>query len=286
MNPNNVDTAQDLLSSQNWPIFGIAAGVVLIVVFLVVVIGRKNKAPLNVFFWILLVIFLAALGFTLYKLYEYSAWIYVGPMDWMTFGIAAAIALITWIGLIIRAGRRDQPAGMLSPESVFCTACGAKNKMGNRFCFSCGAPVYTDSNNAGETAAITPGSLPGNGEPFPVNTPAAGRPKNALPKWVMPLVITLCVAAPILGVAIGMQDIANNGSNSSNSSIDPCAEVKSKLESWDNCDCSNTQGDSVHCIVKARDAANCYIDSHGIRMCTEGIGDGFVPKVCVPKCNK
>jgi hypothetical protein len=82
------------------------------------------------------------------------------------------------------------------------------------------------------------------------------------------------------------QNINQNSSSNSSSSAAACAEANAMFESWEDCDCSNMQGDYVHCIVKARDAANCYIDSNGIRMCTEGIGDGFVPKVCVPKCNK
>jgi hypothetical protein len=224
---------------------------------------EKGKSSRLYFLWLVVIIFILALGFTLYKLYQFSTWIYVGPMDWMTFGIAGAVVLITFISIL----RLSSPANIK----------GGSAQAGQRY-------LVVPANNM-------PASMPTPSEPFhhpvsagpgvlPKNVPSVSSAKKGLDSGWIGFFAILAVLAVAIGLAVSVLNDAS-GTGSSSGAGDPCAEVRQKLESWSDCDSSNTQGDSVHCIVKARNASGCYTDQNGMRMCTDGVGDGFVPRVCV-----
>lgn len=267
------------ISSRDWLIPGIAGGVALLALVGVFAFSKrspeaqlaappqeeKNRRARLFFLWLVVIIFILCLGFAFFKVYQYSKWIYVSPQDWLVPGIAGVAALVALIGIerLSRRFRNEAAPALAQPHST-----------PKQVSF---APVYPPASSFAKQTNLPAAAGFGARAGAAAAEPAK---KAALSGWA-----TFFAILVILAVAVGLALSALNGTSGTGSSqggSDACAEVRSKLEWWKDCDCSSN-ADMMPCYVKARGAEGCYYDSHGIRMCSAGEGDGFVPRECVER---
>jgi hypothetical protein len=75
----------------------------------------------------------------------------------------------------------------------------------------------------------------------------------------------------------------SSGSSSSSSSSGVCSSLPANI-TVGTCYCGNQSNGNVWCDVSTGESS-CYTDSHGMRMCTAGDGQGWIPLECQSQCH-
>lgn len=134
------------------------------------------------------------------------------------------------------------------------------------------------------------------------STTPAKTTKSKPPAWKTILVLAFSALAiffsfkllssvinDVFGLGIGNSSVSSSSNNdesdsflnlfggsSGGSGSDACADVPVDVIY---CYCSNQNSQGVWCEVDSGES-DCYTDSHGIRMCTSGTGEGRIPYEC------